>query len=403
MRDRNLTCNSPVKWESMNREFDIIVFGATSFAGQRVASYLAKHHGDLKIALAGRNWAKLQQLRLPFPIIKADASVHTDIHKIAQSSKIIISTVGPYTRYGDLLVDACAIHGTHYVDLCGEALFIRRTIDRWHGKTDAKIIHSCGFDSVPSDMGMLHLSHKAGGKVFSEVVMAVEKLQGGLSGGTIDSMREVSRDAKRMPKGGAILHSPYTLSPDHKAEPDLGPQPDLVAEYVPLLRQWAGPFFMAMFNTRVVRRSNALSNYAYGDRLRYREVMPTGTGLAGKLKAEALLRATQLAFSAIMIDKLRGPLSAVVPEPGEGPQNLEEGGFIITHHGQCTDGTYVTSRVSAEGDPGYHVTAMMLAEAAVTLARNTPGLPEATGVLTPATGLGLPYLAALQAGGMRFS
>lgn len=387
----------------MTRDFDIIVFGATSFVGKLTAQYLAREHGDLKIALAGRNWAKLQALQLPFPLLKADAANKSELDDLAKKTKVIISTVGPYTRYGDFLVDACAEHNTHYVDLCGEALFIRRVIDRWHGKTDAKIVHSCGFDSVPSNMGMFHLWLKSGRKEFSEVVMSVDKLQGGLSGGTVDSMREVSRDAKRMPKGGAILHSPYTLSPDHTKEPDLGEQPDLVARYIPLIKQWAGPFFMSMFNTRVVRRSNTLSGYRYGRALRYSEVTPTGEGLTGKLKAKALLGAVGAAFSAIMVDKLRKPLSAVVPEPGEGPAKLDDGGFTITHHGQALDGSYHSARVSAEGDPGYKVTAMMLGVAAVVLATSPAGLPEETGVLTPATGLGEPYLEALRAGGMYFS
>ncbi|MEJ6013517.1 saccharopine dehydrogenase NADP-binding domain-containing protein [Corynebacterium sp. H127] len=387
----------------MNREFDIILFGATSFVGKLTAAYLAEHHKDLSIAIAGRNWAKLQDLRLPFTPLKADAANKSELVELARKATVIISTVGPYTRHGDMLVDACAENDTHYVDLSGEALFIRRTIDRWHGKTAAKIVHSCGFDSVPSDMGMFHLSEKAEGRPFSEVVMAVDKLSGGLSGGTVDSMREVSKDAKRMPKGGAILHSPYSLSPDHTREPDLGPQPDFEAAYVPLLGQWSGPFFMSMFNTRVVRRSNSLQGYRYGKRLRYREVVPTGSGLGGQLRAKALLAAIGAAFSAIMVDKLRKPLSKVVPEPGEGPKNLDDGGFLITHHGKLEDGCLLTSRVMADGDPGYKVTAMMLAEAAVVLATHAEGLPEATGVLSPATGLGKPYLAALQRGGMKFA
>lgn len=388
---------------AMEREFDIILFGATSFVGKLTAAYLAREHSDLRIAIAGRNWGKLQQLRLPFTPLLADAASKTQLAELAQRTKVIISTVGPYTRYGDFLVDACAEHGTHYVDLCGEALFIRRVIDRWHGKTDAKIVHSCGFDSVPSDMGMFSLWLKSGRSTFREVVMSVDKLQGGLSGGTIDSMREVSADAKRMPKGGAILHSPYTLSPDHTKEPDLGEQPDNVASYVPLLKQWAGPFFMAMFNTRVVRRSNALAGYPYGSALRYREVIPTGAGLVGKAKAQALLAAVGAGFAAIMIEPLRKPLSRFIPEPGEGPREIDRGGFIVTHHGVTDDGRYVTSRLSAPGDPGYKVTAMMLAEAAVVLATGPAGMPEATGVLTPATGLGEPYLAALREHGMSVS
>lgn len=387
----------------MKRDYDIILFGATSFVGQLTAHYLAQNHSDLSIAIAGRNWGKLLKLRLPFTPLIADAANKSQLVKLAQSTKVIISTVGPYTRYGDFLVDACAENGTHYVDLSGEALFIRRVIDRWHGKTDAKIVHSCGFDSVPSDMGMLNLWLKSGRSQFREVVMAVDKLQGGISGGTVDSMREVSKDAKRMPKGGAILHSPYTLSPDHKQEPDLGEQPDMVASYIPMIKQWAGPFFMSMFNTRVVRRSNSLTNYKYGERLRYREVIPTGEGLKGELKAKALLSATKAGFAAIMVDSLRKPLSKIVPEPGEGPRNIEAGGFVITHHAVTTEGNYISGRVSATGDPGYKVTAMMLAEAAVMLATEPAELPTETGVLTPATALGEPYLHALQSGGMAFS
>lgn len=387
----------------MKRDYDIILFGATSFVGQLTAHYLAQKHSNLSIAIAGRNWGKLQGLRLPFTPLIADAANKSQLIELAQSAKVIISTVGPYTRHGDFLVDACAENGTHYVDLSGEALFIRRVIDRWHGKTDAKIVHSCGFDSVPSDMGMLNLWLKSGRSQFREVVMAVDKLQGGISGGTVDSMREVSKDAKRMPKGGAILHSPYTLSPDHKLEPDLGQQPDMVASYIPMIKQWAGPFFMAMFNTRVVRRSNSLSNYQYGKQLRYQEIIPTGEGLKGKLKAKALLSAVKAGFAAIMVDSLREPLSKIVPEPGEGPRNVDAGGFVITHHGVTTEGNYISGRVSAGGDPGYKVTAMMLAEAAVMLASESAGLPAVAGVLTPATALGEPYLNALQAGGMSFS
>lgn len=391
----------------MTDSYDIILFGATSFVGRLTAAYLAENYATgndrLNIAIAGRNWGKLQELRLPFTPLRADAANKQELEQLAKSTKVIISTVGPYTRYGDALIDACAEHGTHYVDLCGEALFIRRVIDRWHGKTSAKIVHSCGFDSVPSDIGMLNLWLKSERSAFSEVVMGVDKLQGGLSGGTIDSMREVSQDAKRMPKGGAILHSPYSLSPDYTHEPDLGDQPDVVADYIPPLKQWAGPFFMAMFNTRVVRRSNALTGYRYGEQLRYREVIPTGEGLKGKLKAKALLGAVTAGFAAIMTQSLREPLSRIIPEPGEGPRNIDEGGFVITHHGVTTDGRYVSGRVSAQGDPGYKVTAMMLAEAAVALATNPEGLPDTSGVLTPATGLGEPYLAALQRHGMAFS
>ena len=389
-----------------SREFDIVVFGATSFVGSLTAEYLVRTHPELSLALAGRSEAKLRnevaQFDVSIPIIVADASDLDALQQLAARTRVLISTVGPYTYFGEKVVEACVDNGTHYVDLCGEALFIRRNIDRWQDKaqaTGAKIVHSCGFDSVPSDMGMFHL-HDTAGTDFDQVTMAVEYLSGGLSGGTIDSMRAVSADAKQMDKGGAILHSPYTLSPDHKQEPDVGEQKDMDVYFDALVRQWTGPFFMAMFNTRIVRRSNTLSGYAYGDKLRYREVMTTGTGLTGRIKARALFAITALGFAVVMNKRL----ARFLPQPGDGPKKLDEGGFRITHYGLSTTGALYTSSVSAHGDPGYRVTSMMLAEAAVVLATSPKGIPDASGgILTPATALGAPYRDALHAHGMKFS
>ena len=340
------------------REFDIIVFGATSFVGKLTAQYLVDTHPELAIAVAGRNESKLQELAhtsgIKLPILVADASRIDELRELTARAKVLISTVGPYTYFGDKVVEACANNGTHYVDLCGEALFIRRNIDKRHESaqvTGAKIVHSCGFDSVPSDMGMFHL-HQVSQTAFSKVTMAVEFLSGGLSGGTIDSMRAVSADAKKMEKGGAILHSPYTLSPNHKLEPDLGEQKDLEVSFDSLTQQWTGPFFMAMFNTRIVRRSNTLSGYAYGDKLRYREAMTTGKGLLGRIKAHALFSVTALGFAVVMNKRL----ARFLPKPGEGPKKLDDGGFRITHHGLSTTGAVHSTTVTAHGDPGYRVT-----------------------------------------------
>ena len=390
------------------REFDVVLFGATSFVGKLTVDYLVRHHPQLKLAVAGRSESKLHQVvgslstAAPVPIIVADAADLPALNALAERTRVLISTVGPYTHYGDKVVEACVMHGTHYVDLCGEALFIRRTIDKWHEKaqeTGAKIVHSCGFDSVPSDMGMFHL-HQVSQASFSTVTMAVEYLSGGLSGGTIDSMRAVSDDAKRMEKGGAILHSPYSLSPDHKLEPDLGEQKDLDVFFDPLIRQWTGPFFMAMFNTRIVRRSNTLSGYAYGKQLRYREAMTTGTGVMGRIKARLLFAVTALGFAVVMNKRL----ARFLPKPGDGPKKLDEGGFRITHYGLSESGSWHSSTVTAQGDPGYRVTSMMLGEAAVILATEPTGLPKTPGgILTPATALGAPYLEALNRHGMLFT
>ncbi|MFH0411187.1 saccharopine dehydrogenase family protein [Corynebacterium sp. L4756] len=384
-----------------SREFDVVVFGATSFVGRLTAEYLAENHPELSLALAGRNETKLSALGLGLPVLLADATDTAALSTLAQRTRVLISTVGPYTHYGDEVVKACVEAGTHYVDLCGEALFIRRNIDGLHEKAranGAKIVHSCGFDSVPSDMGLFHL-HEKSGATFTDVTMAVEHLQGGLSGGTIDSMRAVSTDAKKMEKGGAILHSPYTLSPDHKTEPDLGEQKDMEVTFDPLLRQWTGPFFMAMFNTRIVRRTNTLRGYAYGEQLRYREAITTGTGIAGRIKAGALFAITALGFAAVMNKRL----ARFLPQPGDGPKDLDKGGFTITHVGRTESGALHTATVIAEGDPGYRVTSMMLGEAAATLATNPKGMPDVLGgILTPATALGAPYRDALHAHGMRF-
>lgn len=391
-----------------SREFDVVLFGATSFVGKLTVDYLVRHHPRLKLAVAGRSESKLHQVvgslstAAPVPIIVADAADLPALNALAGRTRVVISTVGPYTHYGDKVVEACVMHGTHYVDLCGEALFIRRTIDKWHEKaqeTGAKIVHSCGFDSVPSDIGMFHL-YQVSQASFSTVTMAVEYLSGGLSGGTIDSMRAVSDDAKQMEKGGAILHSPYSLSPDHKLEPDLGEQKDLDVFFDPLIRQWTGPFFMAMFNTRIVRRSNTLSGYAYGKQLRYREAMTTGAGVMGRIKAQLLFAVTALGFAVVMNKRL----ARFLPKPGDGPKKLDEGGFRITHYGLSESGAWHSSTVTAQGDPGYRVTSMMLGEAAVTLATEPTGLPKTPGgILTPATALGAPYLEALNRHGMLFT
>ncbi|MDY3126521.1 MAG: saccharopine dehydrogenase NADP-binding domain-containing protein [Corynebacterium sp.] len=379
-------------------KYDIVIFGATSFVGKLAAEYLLSNHAKYNIALAGRDEEKLRALEFDAPLIVADATDVSAVRAMVDSAKVVISTVGPYTYYGDHVVEACAKSGTHYVDLCGEALFIRRSIDSWHDvaqQTGAAIVHSCGFDSVPSDMGMFHL-HQKFNMSFDQVVMAVEHLSGGLSGGTIESMRAVSKDAKEMKNGGAILHSPYSLSPDHKHEPDLGEQKDFQVCFDELAGQWTGPFFMSMFNTRVVRRSNALQGYAYGDKLRYREAMGTGKGIGGRLRAIAIAAATAFGFAAVQNPRL----SRFLPQPGDGPKDINSGGFAITFYGRSVKGGLYTAAVHATGDPGYKVTAMMLGEAAVQLVRRTAQLG---GVLTPATALGTTYRDALHKQGMRFS
>lgn len=405
-----------------NRTYDITIFGATGFVGTLTAEYLAQHApADVRIALAGRNEAKLEKARatiaeetgksevLSWPLVVADSSDASSVSTMASSTRVVITTVGPYAKYGKALAHACAEHGTHYVDLCGEVLFMRESIDgndELAKSTGARIIHACGFDSVPSDIGMFLLHEQAQklGSPLKEATMLV-KMKGGLSGGTIDSMRNQVQVAADDREAARTLMSPYSLSPDHSKEPDLGQQADfgiIKTEDVGAKPGWAGPFMMAGCNTRVVRRSNALQDYAYGSSLKYSEYQLMGTGLKGRATALALAGGMGMAFKLLTVDKLRGVLSRWVPEPGEGPskEERESGFFRTTHYGLTESGQQVTATVENQGDPGYKSTALMLSEAALTLAGDQDTLPGSGGVLTPATGLGAPYVARLRNAGM---
>ncbi|MDN8579826.1 saccharopine dehydrogenase family protein [Corynebacterium bovis] len=401
---------------------DIVVFGATGFVGSLVAAYLARREqagdgGPTTVALAGRNRDRLARTRsdLPgspdWPLITADSTDVDSLRAMARRARVVITTVGPYTRYGEDLVRVCAEEGTDYVDLTGEVLFAHRSAERNDATardTGARIVHSCGFDSVPSDIGMFVLHRaveEAGAGPLVAVDMVVRSMKGGFSGGTVDSLRAQSEEERASRDAARLVTDPYALSPDRAAEPDLGPEPDLtVASLEPTGGTgWGGPFFMAPYNTRVVRRSNALTGHAYGPRLRYREVIATGSSPVGRLKALVLSVGTKLGFAALTTPALRRPLSVVVPDPGEGPDEASrESGHFHTHHqGVTHDGSFFHADVAAQGDPGYVATAIMLSEAALTLVHAGGRLPgDGGGVLTPATGLGAPYVERLRAAGV---
>lgn len=287
--------------------YDIVLFGATGFVGALTAEYLAGHAPqDLRIALAGRNRAKLEDTRRNlasshpraerFGLVIADSSDAESLRALAGSARVVISTVGPYFRYGLPLVEACAKAGTHYVDLSGEVLFMRESIRLYHDAakdSGARIVHACGFDSVPSDMGMLLLHQLAQqvGEPLDSATMIV-RMKGGVSGGTVDSMREQFKVTKADKELARAVARPYTLSPDPESEPDVGKQEDFGIIRTDSVGGradgWAGPFVMAGANTRVVRRSNALLSHAYGPQLTYTEYMATGTGLKGRARSYAL-------------------------------------------------------------------------------------------------------------------
>jgi short subunit dehydrogenase-like uncharacterized protein len=402
-------------------DHDIVVYGASGFVGELVAKYLAEHApAGTRLALAGRSEAKLaqvkQRLGVDWPILVADAADATALQKIAAATRVVITTVGPYAKYGKTLVHACAAAGTDYVDLTGEVLFARQSIDDNHElarTTGARIVHSCGFDSIPSDIGVHVLDRQVKADDAGELTdttLVVTSMRGGISGGTIDSMRHQLDVVKNDHKLRRVAASPYSLSPDRAAEPDLGRQDDTATlsgpEIHPRLRGTLAPFFMASYNTRVVRRSNALRGWAYGRSFRYREAMSVGASPLSPLFAQV----TRLGLGVLMIGLSLPPtryvLDRVLPKPGEGPdeKSRESGHFTIDVFGTTTTGARYTARVRAKGDPGYAATAVMLGESALALVHDRDALPPSEGgVLTPATALGDALVARLRAAGMEIS
>jgi len=405
------------------REFDIVVYGATGFVGKLTAEYLAKAGGSARIALAGRSPDKLAAVRATlgeraqdWPILVVDANKPSTLDDMAARTRVVLTTVGPYSRYGLPLVAACAKTGTDYADLTGEAMFVRQSIDDYHKQavdTGARIVHACGFDSIPSDMSVYALFRRAredGEGDLLDTNFVLRGFAGGVSGGTIASMTEVMRAASTNPDTRKLLEDPYTLAQDRGAEPELGPQPDLPwrrgREIAPeLAGVWAAGFVMAAYNTRIVRRSNALLDYSYGRRFRYAEYMGMGPSLAAPVLSALTTAAT--AGSAALGSRFfrflpQRLVDRVAPKPGTGPnEEVRENGYyrVETYTTTSTGARYVAT-MSQSGDPGYKATSVMLAECGLALALDRDKLPELHGVLTPAAAMGDALLARFPAAGI---
>ena len=324
------------------REFDIVLYGATGFAGKLTAQYLAKAGGDARIALAGRSQDKLLAVRetlgdkaQSWPLLTADASEPSTLNAMAARTQVVVTTVGPYLKYGLPLVAACAAAGTDYADLTGEAIFIRESIDLYHKQafdTGARIVHSCGFDSIPSDLTVFALHRRAeqdhAGQL-GDTNLVVRSLAGGVSGGTVASMIELMRTASSDPEARRVMSDPYTLTPDRAAEPELGAQPDIRwrrgREIAPELDgYWVGAFVMAVANTRIVRRSNALLDYAYGRRFEYAEQMSMGRSFVAPAAAAMATvgNAATMALGSRYFDRLPNKLvERIAPAPGAARAN----------------------------------------------------------------------------------
>jgi short subunit dehydrogenase-like uncharacterized protein len=401
------------------RTHDIVVFGATGFVGKLLAAYLAEHApSDARIALAGRSREKLERLQadLPgaareWPLVVADSSDADSLAAMARDTQVVATTVGPYLKYGLPLVEACIEAGTDYCDLTGEVLFVNQTKERHDqaAATGARIVHSVGFDSIPSDLGV-YLLHEtaqrdeAGG--LEDTKLVVTAMKGGASGGTVDSLKGQIDEMKKDKASRRTLGDPYALCLDRSAEPDgrdegdrrgIGRDEDL--------GQWVGPFVMATYNTRIVRRTNSLLDHAYGSNFRYQEVTGLGTGPLAPAKGAGLAGGLGALAAGLAFPPTRKLLDRVLPDPGEGPseETRRKGFFKIKIHARTSSGARYVARVSAQGDPGYAATAVMMGESALCLALDRDKLPDRAGVLTPATAMDGALIDRLKAAGMSFA
>jgi short subunit dehydrogenase-like uncharacterized protein len=396
------------------REFDVILHGATGFVGRLTAAHLAANAGDARVALSGRSKDRLIALRdslgVDWPVRVADADDAAALAALAESATAVATTVGPFARHGLALVKACANAGTSYADLTGEVLFVRDSAAAAHASAQlsgARIVHAAGFDSMPSDLGVLLLHERVAAEAEGELgdtVLVVVSLRGGVSGGTVDSMRQQVDAVRADPSLRTVLADPYALSPDPAAEPDAGRvRDDALPTHDRLLDQWVAPFVMAPFNTRIVRRSNALLGFAYGRGLRYREVMSVGRSPVAPALAVAVSAGLGGLAAGMTFTPTRLLLDRVLPKPGEGPsaRTRDAGNFRIQVHTRTSTGAHYVATVAAAADPGYAATAVMLGQSALCL-----GLDDLTspgGVLTPAVAMGDHLVERLRACGFELS
>jgi short subunit dehydrogenase-like uncharacterized protein len=397
------------------RDFDLVLFGATGFTGKLVAEYLAGKRPSIRWAIAGRSRDKLERVRSEIaaidpaagdlPILTGDALDRDAMGAIAARARVACTTVGPYARYGSPLVAACAEHGTDYCDLTGEPHWMRAMIAEHQARaaaSGARIVHTCGFDSIPSDLGvfMIHDHLARQGDRLAEAHLHVVKADGGISGGSAATMLDVLGNV-RDPEVRRAIRDPYSLNPEGAPRgPDRrdthGPRRDRDTG------RWTAPFFMAPVNARVVRRSNALLDFAYGRDFRYDEAVDTGDGLVGLARAAAFTAAMGAATAAGTTPIGRRLLERLLPAPGEGPnrETRERSSYRVEIHARSAAGRRLVGVIGDSLDPGYGSTAKMLAESALCLAEDA--LPPRGGMLTPASCMGMRLVERLRAAGLTF-
>jgi saccharopine dehydrogenase (NAD+, L-lysine-forming) len=399
------------------RDLDIVLYGATGSVGRLTAGYLAR--SGLRVGLAGRSAERLDDLRraLPdeargWPLIVTDEA--QALNRLAARTRVMISTVGPYGAHGLPVVAACAGAGTDYVDLAAEVPFVRHSIDAHHEQSvesGARIVHSCGFDSIPSDLTVYALHRRvsadgAGELCNTTMVLRSASYAFGFSRGTVDTMFELMRVGSGDLQIRRLLDDPYSLSPDRPAEPDLGPQPDVSLhrgeELAPELSGlWTSGYLMALYNTRCVRRTNALLGWEYGRRFRYTETASMGSSPVAPAMA-AMTNATITGASRLGGTYLRmfpaGLLESLIPRPnGDG---TARGRYRVETYATTTCGARYVASMAQDGDPGYAATAVLLGESALALAGDPEQLPDRHGVLTPVSAMGDALLKRLAAAGV---
>ena len=380
------------------RDFDLIIWGATGFTGNLVCNYINKNYNEreLRWAIAGRNKKKILKLQQKLKIddsrtIIADSSDKDSLVKMVKKSKVVCTTVGPYAKYGTNLVEACIEGETNYCDITGETQWIRRIIDRFHTKAkekNIKIINSCGFDSIPSDMGVFYsqkIMLEKTGKYASTINMRVAGAKGGISGGTYNSLSNVLEEALIDKEVRKTLTNPYGLNPiDKQFGPDKSDLREVIFDTVS--NSWIAPFVMAGINTKIVRRSHALMDFMYGKNFAYDEATLTGKGIAGQIRGYMSLIPIFLATrkKGSIIKKI---VDFILPKSGEGPSKKTRinGYYNLRFYLTLDKMTYV-SKVLGDMDPGYGSTSKMLAESAICLALDK--IPETYGILTPSVALG---------------
>ena len=377
----------------MNRKYKIVIFGATGFTGELCAKFMSEKYSDIPIAIAGRNLEKLEKIKnkhgLPFPIIVADAFDVNALEKMCKDTEVVLSTAGPYHKYGSDLLGACVKSGCHYVDITGESFWIKDMIEKHHKEASNKgvrIINACGFDSAPSDLGVFYAVNQVAGSVKS--VQCFQAWKGEASGGTMETMFS-SMDAK-LAKGGL---GKFSLNPKNSISENQKKKTSdkIKVQKIPHLGGWTGPFVMALPNTRVVRRSAALSKFTgkyYGDDFVYSE----GAYYSKKGAARKVTFMT-LALGLIIVSPLRKLLRGLFRKPGEGPsQEAMDSGFFKSRFLIETKDGFRAFSMSSSGDPGYKMTSRMACESALCLAIENPAsLPGGEGfggLLTPSVGLG---------------